>query len=66
MSKPIAYATTAMHDKLAELGVVISRGTVEMCAEIAVRTFLEDVKREGLDERPASPRVVIDSLLRNI
>lgn len=60
MSKPIAYATTVLHEKLYERGIIIT-GLDEL-ARLTVRTFLEDARAEGRFDRRAIDQLLVDLL----
>lgn len=47
MSKPIAYAATALSQHFKGLGVTLAPGMVDKIAEVAVLAFLDDAWREG-------------------
>ncbi len=59
MSKPIAYAATALRDKLFEHGIIITG--LDDLVKLTVRTFLEDAKSEGRFDG-----VAIDQLLADL
>jgi hypothetical protein len=61
MSKPIAYASTALDGALKLLEVNFTRPRVDDLARLTVRTFLEDARREGRFDNAA-----IDQLLADI
>lgn len=58
MSKPIAYAATALNDKLFEHGIIITG--IDELARLTVRTFLEDAKAESRFDNAAIDKLLAD------
>ncbi len=58
MSKPIAFAATALRDKLFEQGIIITG--LDDLAKLTVRTFLEDAKTEARFDGAAIDQLLAD------
>lgn len=58
MSKPIAYATTALGAKLYEHGIIITG--LDALATLTVREFLEDARREGRFDNGTIDKLLAD------